>query len=140
MEYPYYHHQHSVQTESSDWAGYVALVLIIVIVIALVIFYFFSGGSTTVLVPKWTVISVLSANIFVGNGGAYYLITGNLATGSLMPPTDPIGQSFIVDNSKSTTDLSLSVGGTTKTIAAGQIATFVWTTASLASIVAIATG
>jgi len=121
---------------AAEAAGYIALILVIVVIIALIVFFVYSRTATTSFFPRWTVTTVVTADIIVGRGGSYYLITGPISTAVLRTPIDPVGQEFIIDNSASTTSISFSVGSSSKTVSAGQIATFVWTSATEVAIVA----
>lgn len=130
--YPYYHGYHAYnETNSGSWAGYIALFLVIIVIIALIIFFVMArNGGTPVLTPKWTVTTITDGANIVGTGGTYYLVSGTITSAVLKAPPDPVGQEFIIDNSKSSSDLLLSVAGNTKTIPAGTVATFVWITSS----------
>jgi hypothetical protein len=136
MDEYYYHTPYYDQGENelSNWAGYVALILVIIIIIALIVFFvYFGTGGINPPVLRWTIVLVPTVSTIVGTGWTYYIINNSIATATLTPPVDPIGQEFIIDNSGSMNSLVLTLGSSTITIGAGDIATFVWTTATSVS-------
>lgn len=123
--------------ESGSWAGYVALILILLL-IAAVIIYVIWNGSSTVLDSRWTIVNsgtaTADSDTFVANPYSIYVVrtSSPTLTLSVQRPTNATGFPFIIDNSKSGTEVTLT-GGASGTIAAGEAVMFVWTSSTEAT-------
>lgn len=116
--------------EQSDWAGYIALFLVVALIIIVIIFYLYTRnrGNTSV----WTFVQgVVSggSDTFVGNNYTVYVVTTTSATLALTvtAPTTALGQTFGIDNTKTSTSTTVTLSGhTLGTVAPGKFAQFTW--------------
>lgn len=125
------------ETSSESWAGYVALTLIILLIIAVIV-YVIWNGTATILAPKWNIINSGTAtadvDTFTGTPDSFYIVktTSPTLTLSVIRPSGAAGYSFIIDNSKTGTEVTLT-GGASGTISEGQSVMFIWTSATEAT-------
>lgn len=122
---------------SGSWAGYLALFLILILIVAVIV-YVIWNGTAAVLDPKWNIINsgttTADNDSFTASAYSMYVVrtSSPTLTLSVRRPANATGFPFIIDNSKSGTEVTLA-GGASGTIAEGEAVMFVWTTATEAT-------
>lgn len=156
MSYPleggYYHYPpidpyyHPPVAPATNWIGYIILFFVIILIIGAIIYFFFFTGDGALIHSRWNVITngtqTGDMESLIGSDGTYYVVRTSSPTLriNLTPPIDPIGQEFIIDNSKAGTTMTIAGANTNiMSIPAGTVATFVWTNFTFATLTATST-
>lgn len=135
-----WHHDHGAyqqpvqQQESKDWTGTIALVLVIILIIGIIIVLVMieRGGANSVTGSwTWTLVqgvSTGSTDSFTADNGQLYIgnNTGSPLSLSIVPPSDPIGKQFGINNETGST---ITIAETGVTISKGTVV-YTWTTTS----------